>query len=567
MQSETKICQNCKKDFIIDSDDLLFYKKIKVPTPTFCSHCRFERRLTYANFSQFYKRKCDSCGEMTIGIHAEDKPYKMYCNKCWWADSWDGTEYGVDYDPNKPFFDQLLELRNNSIFMALETAFSTNVNTKYTNNAAYQKDSFMTIYGDYSEHCAYTTMTAHIKDCLDCYRVKESELCYECIGINKCYGCKWSEELDNCVNCLFSNSCYGCTDCFGCVNLKNKSNYIFNKKYSKKEYKEKLKEFSIDTYEGQQKTLKKAQEFWEKKPKRYYHGNSLNINVSGEYVYESKNTRDSYLVSGAEDSRYVQYLNLYPTKDCYDYTGWGNTAELLYECFIVGEGAYNNRFCAECWPNGVNTEYCFYCVQPTDCFGCVNLKRKKYCILNKQYTKEEYFKLKEKIISDMTNKPWKSKIGHIYTYGEFFPPELSPYGYNETVANDYNPLSKEEASNYGYNWYDTPEVKHKITLQNSLLPSSFDGVNEDIKKEVIQCSICNKAYNISSIEFELLNKFNEPIPRSCPSCRHSRRFNRTNKPRLYNRNCSKCNLEIRTPYSPNQIEIIYCEKCYQDDLI
>lgn len=34
-KSETKICQNCKKDFTIDPEDFKFYEKIKVPSPTF----------------------------------------------------------------------------------------------------------------------------------------------------------------------------------------------------------------------------------------------------------------------------------------------------------------------------------------------------------------------------------------------------------------------------------------------------------------------------------------------------------------------------------------------------
>ncbi len=35
MESQTKNCQNCKKDFIIEPEDFNFYEKIKVPAPTF----------------------------------------------------------------------------------------------------------------------------------------------------------------------------------------------------------------------------------------------------------------------------------------------------------------------------------------------------------------------------------------------------------------------------------------------------------------------------------------------------------------------------------------------------
>lgn len=570
-KSENRICQNCKKEFTIEPEDFLFLKKVagtgpEILPPTFCPYCRMLRRMVFGNLSSFYKRKCDSCGEVVIGLYPSGGETKMYCNPCWWKDNWDGTEYGMDYDEKRPFFEQLIELRKKSVFQALESLYPSNVNTKYTNNSSYQKNCFMTIYADYNEHCAYTTMTAHNKDLLDCYRAKESELCYECVGIYKCYNCKWSEELDSCVNCYFCQSCYGCNDCVGCVNLRNKSYCIFNKQYSRDEYVEKIKELNLNTYDGQQKLKKQAEIFWASAPKRSYHGNSLNINVTGEYVYESKNTKESFLVSGAEDCKYAQYLSLDGSKDCYDYTGWGASASLLYECYIVGEGAYNNKFCSECWPNAQNIEYSFYCVQGKDCFGCVNLKRKQYCILNKQYTKEEYFKLKDKIISNMKANPWKSKAGHIYTYGEFLPPELSPFGYNETMAYEYNPISKEEVENSGYNWFDIPKQIYNVTCKAESLPETFDAIPDSIKQEVIECSTCDKAYNISDVEMELLEQFNQPVPHSCPKCRHMRRFNRTNKPGLYDRQCDKCKTEIKTPYAPDRPEIVYCEKCYQQEV-
>jgi len=563
MKSETKNCQNCKKDFTIETEDFNFYEKMKVPAPTFCPYCRMLRRMLFGNTSKFYKRPCEKCKKVVICLYAEDNPSKMYCNDCWWKDDWDGTEYGVDYDPSKPFFEQFIELRKRTPFVALESLYPSLVNTKYTNNSSYQRDCFMTIYADYDEHCAYTQMSYMNKDCMDCYRLRKSELCYECVGIANCFNCKWSEELDTCVNSFFCQSCYGCIDCIGCVNLINKRHCILNKEYGKAEYYEKIKELNLDTYEGQQQMKKMSEEFWLKAPKREYHGNSLNKNVTGEYVYLSKNTKDSFLVVGAEDCRFTQLLSIKDAKDCYDYTGWGDRSSLLYECYIVGQGAYNNKFCSECWPEARDLEYCYYCIQGKDCFGCVNLKRKQYCILNKEYSKEEYFKLKEKIIKDMKEKPWTNKVGHIYAYGEFLPPEFSPYGYAETMASDYNPLQKTETEKGGYNFYEIKKKDYSPTLDNKMLPNTFLEIQGSIEKEIIQCSTCDRAYNIHYIEMELLRKMNQSLPHSCPTCRHERRFNRTNKPVLYSRKCMKCNTDIKTPYSLERPEIVYCEKCYQ----
>jgi len=89
----------------------------------------------------------------------------------------------------------------------------------------------------------------------------------------------------------------------------------------------------------------------------------------------------------------------------------------------------------------------------------------------------------------------------------------------------------------------------------------------NILNEIIRCKGCGRGYKVASGEFDLLRKMNLPLPHECPKCRENNRFLRLNKPtKLYNRNCAKCNVKIRTPYSPDRSEIIYCEKCYQQEV-
>ena len=63
MEKQTKVCQNCSHDFVIESDDFTFYEKIKVPPPTFCPECRLVRRMNFKNERSFYKRSCDLCSK------------------------------------------------------------------------------------------------------------------------------------------------------------------------------------------------------------------------------------------------------------------------------------------------------------------------------------------------------------------------------------------------------------------------------------------------------------------------------------------------------------------------
>jgi hypothetical protein len=39
-------------------------------------------------------------------------------------------------------------------------------------------------------------------------------------------------------------------------------------------------------------------------------------------------------------------------------------------------------------------------------------------------------------------------------WGEFFPTELSTFGYNETVAHEYFPMTETEVRKKGWKWYD-----------------------------------------------------------------------------------------------------------------
>ena len=110
MNSETRSCQNCKQDFIIEAEDFSFYEKIKVPPPTWCPECRFQRRLLWRNERNLYHRQCELCNRNFITMYSADKPFSVYCPECWWSDKWDSLRYGRDYDFSRPFFEQFKEL-------------------------------------------------------------------------------------------------------------------------------------------------------------------------------------------------------------------------------------------------------------------------------------------------------------------------------------------------------------------------------------------------------------------------------------------------------------------------
>ncbi len=558
-------CQNCKKDFVIDERDQLYYKKINVPHPTWCPECRLVRRFSFQNTWGLSWRNCAKCGDKTLSVYSPEEEVTIYCQPCWWKDDWDGTEYAMDYDPTRPFLEQVKELADKTPYSALTSLYTSNKNCNYANALAWSKDCYLVFWADFCDNVCYSSLINTVKYSADCLRGLECELCYESIGINKCYQTFFSEECEACVDVWFSRNCYNCTNCIGCANLRGESYCIFNQKYSKEDYAEKVKELGLNSSDTLEDLKKKSHAFWLTKPYREYSGNSLNVNVTGEYTYESKNSEDMYICSGAEDCRRCQFITVRPAKDCMDYAGWGNNATNIYESVTVGENADSVSFCLECWPDVFNLEYCIWNISGKNNIGCVNLKRKKYCILNKEYSKEEFEKLKGEIIEDMKKNPYIDNLGRKFYYGEFFPPEFSKFAYNKSNAMRFFPKIKEEALKEGYYWSDIENPTTTSTMEASSLPLTIESTEESIINEVISCRECSRSYKITKDEFNLLRKFNLPIPHACPKCRENRRFARLNPIHLWKRNCNNCNAPITTAFAPERPETIYCEKCYQQE--
>ncbi|MCX6723226.1 MAG: hypothetical protein NT094_04165, partial [Candidatus Staskawiczbacteria bacterium] len=157
--------------------------------------------------------------------------------------------------------------------------------------------------------------------------------------------------------------------------------------------------------------------------------------------------------------------------------------------------------------------------------------------------------------------------GRIWKYGEFLPYDLSPFMYNEAMVIQYYPFSKEEVLKNGWKWREPSTRNYTITLPADEIPDSIHDVQDSILKEILGCGLCGKAFKITSAELALLRRFEIPVSHFCSDCRHMERLSHINQPKLWDRNCIKCNKEIQTSYAPDRPEIVYCEQCYQQEVV
>lgn len=550
-----KTCLQCLADFIITDRDQIFYDQMKVPQPELCYFCRMIRRLSYRKERFLYNRTCDLSGKQMISAYSKETPinrrfskFPVYANEEWWSDKWDAKSFGRDYNFNKPFFEQFFALQALVPRLTLIQQQPME-NSVYCNAASRCKNCYLIFSANQNEDCYYASWINYSKNCVDNLSVQGCELCYDCITCTNCYHCFFAQEAKNCTDCYFIKNCMGCKDCFMSVNLVQKQYYIFNKRYTKEEYFKKLKQYDLGSREVVKNLKKQFKEMCENSIVKYYVG-TANENSTGNYLNNTKNCETSFELMNAEDAIYCTNLN--KVKNVMDYSHWGENAELMYECQACGYDVYNMKFCNLCWSNCNNLEYCDNCFSSQYCFGCVGLKKASYCIFNKQYSKEEYEELVPQIKEHM------KKTGE---YGKFFPEVYSPFAYNESLANEYLPLKKEEVLGRGWQWLDR---NHEYDYQGPALELSdnIQDIPVNITEKILTCAATRNLYKIIPQELKFYREQNLPIPDKCPDQRHLERLALRNPQRLWDRNCAQCNKMIRTTYAAGGPEKVYCEECY-----
>ena len=453
------------------------------------------------------------------------------------------------------------------------------LNCEYTHDTWFAKNCYMVFSSWRIENVMYSFFILAGRDIMDCMNIRsESNLLYECIMVSLSYKVRYSFYCLSCINSQFLFNCISCTDCFMCAGLRNKKYHFRNNAYSKEAYEEILRSYRIDTFSGVERAQKEYEDLILKYPRRFVFI-FRSLNCHGDVISGSKNLRDCYILKNSENCRYCDFGS--GDKDCYDLTMSGEVSESsevedadhsqlnLFGIFSVK--SQDVRY----------TQHCHNCKH---CFGCVGLRDASYCIFNKQYTKEEYEELVNKIIEQMNNQPYIDKIGNIYKYGEFYPIELSPFGYNESLVVEDVILSKEEAIKKGFNWQDNIQrTTDKETLKPENIPENIDDIDDSILNEVLACINCKRNYKIVPNELIFYRKMKVPIPRRCFYCRHNARVARRNPFKLWHGSCmcgsagspqattnhgheGKCKVEFETSYAPERPEIVYCEHCYQQEV-
>ena len=563
---ETRKCRLSGKEFIVTDKDvelldkispIFDFKKYSLPSPTLSPEERQKRRLTFRNERKMYKSKCSKTGREIISLYSPDKNYIVYDQKVWWWDDWNPTTYGQNVDFEKPFFEQFRNVFEAAPKLSL---LSINCeNSEYTNFTHTSKNCYLCVGTTNSEEVLYSNFVRDVKNVIDSTFTYESELIYYGMDVTRCYHCFF---VKNCVQCQDSfgiEECDNCNHCIGCYGLKNKEYHVFNKPVSKEQFQTTWE--NALTHAGSLKILADLKSLREKQYVRNMH--LINCeNCFGDQIDNGKNGYMCFDAKNIENARYTYFspknINVI---DCAYTAPLG--LEYSWECnSSVGGSHCFGTF--HFW-HGSRVYYSISCQGSDDLFWCVSIKKGKNMILNRAYSQDEYEKLCGKIIDHMRQSG---------EWGEFFPTSLSAFGYNETVAQEYFPMTEEDVREKWWKWYDGENKNTYIGSYYS--PLWIDAYNEKIVGQdtaqknidellawILKCETTQKPFKIikQELAFYIENKL--PIPTKHPDQRHKERMSLRNPRELHERICPECQKKMITTYRPDRPEKVVCEECYR----
>ena len=530
-------------------DDFAYLQKFQVDKPSYNSPImrHLERALFQARL-KLYHSQCALSGKKLLSMYPPEKGFTVYSREQWWSDRWDALNYAQSYNFENSFFTQF--------------------------DSLYRRVPKYNIYGENTENCDYSISTVRAKNCYYCISVFASENAYYCEECNrKCEnicdclrvsGCSWLYDSVLCVNCHESISlfqcenthssyycidCVGCSDCLFCSNLRHKSYCIENRQVSPEEFKRFKRRFVNASYSSRRNCLDKLEELWQQ---AIWPATVMN-NCEGCIGDVLRNCKDCYECYNSNDLNHCRYCwDLIPATSasyCFDVTRAG-IAELVYNSCGIGGKCYDLRMCVRC-RDCSGLAYCIDCYHCNDCFGCTGLTHKAYCILNKQYDKKTYQELVIRIVSQMRQHG---------EWGGFFPPLMSPFAYNDSMASIYVSLEKEEAQRYKFPWREEDSTEIKAAPVS--IPDALADFDDSFRNTPLNCSRSGRAYRITKAELEFYQKMSLPVPRLHPELRVKERRGRLRDKLMRERLCNKTGAKIKTTLPPESRLIVYSNKAY-----
>jgi hypothetical protein len=559
-------CRLCQNEFLVSPLQRQLYAEIGLrlgdqlfsfPEPSICPSCRRRQKLAFRTDRHLFKRRCDYSQREILSQYSPDRTHKVWANEYFSnRDLWDPADYAKEYDPGRSFFEQWRELYVSLPHPALQF-FPGNENCDYCNGIYSSKNSYLCFMGDFLNSCAYCYYSGTLTDCIECSCSLTSELCYRLIACADCYNCDFLYRSVRCSDSGLLRHCEDCTYCFECVNLSHKRYCIRNQQLSsKQEYEAALERIRPRSRSAWHSRLVEFEAWSKQFPLRGVQNKNCE-DCSGHDLQNCKGMEFCFSVMGDDNRECSECRDMgHKVYRCVDCNNLGYDVTHCREIINAGVSLHDSAFCQKI-VGGHEIFYSFDCEQCDHLLGCVHLKHRSYCILNRQYSPQEYASIVPTIIERMrADAEW----------GEYFPMSYSLVGFNQSAATDFAPCTRELAERCGAVWSDyealTPEIGEAIPSKD--IPDQAQAVTPDLLAYVFQSARSGKPFRLQRREIEFYQRKALPLPDCTPLERiESLATGYSMDYQLYEVRCSRCAALTPSVY-PAGSGILYCEDCYRE---
>ena len=380
-----------------------------------------EQIMAWYPNKRLYRRPSSKSGKDIISVYSPEASCPVYSHAEWYADDWVSSSLEVDY--SKSFFQQFADLQKIAPVVTLLS--NKQENAEYCHDVDRLKNCYLVFDAINCEDIYYSVRIYNSRSCIDCYWVMNSELLYDCVYVFSSYHSRYSFNCKNIIDSAFLFNCHNTQDSFMSSNLRNKQYYIRNKAYAKNEYEKFIKKIDFANpaviaelkkeFQNQLLPNTPIPPAWLERTE----------NVQGNYLRSAHNVQD-----GLESFEVDNCQTIFQCGQGKDITSsfmCNENVERCHQSVATGINTFNVKNCAFVW-NSSNIEYSYLLIGCKDCFGCIGLRNKQYYIFNKAYDEKQYEIIIKKLIEAMQKRR---------EYGQFFPTELSPFKYEDTIAYDF----------------------------------------------------------------------------------------------------------------------------------
>jgi len=525
--------------------------------PDSCREERLRRKLAFHNERRFFWRKSSLSGKRIYSVFGPDAGFPVYSSDEWLDSTWDPLSFGVEYNSRQPFFEQLYDLFNR---VPRPEAWAVDLRgATACQNCFDVSKSFCLADSAAVVRSFYSTALLRSSDCGDCLFVSDSERCYECIDCRSCRDLKFSRHSERCVNSAFLLSCFDCEDCMFCANLQGKRYCFFNLQLTADSYAAKLKDWHFEHRPGLEAARDAFATFLREQPTpQYIASPGSDASIHGNYL---RSCRDSHEAFECEDcdgiclgTRLSQGKDLL---DAYACVGPISHSAQIVSCGLNARSLVN---CVYCSFDVDDLRYCAYCTESRHLFGCIGLRGKEYCILNRQFTAQGY----AEALSHIEGLLRKKRV-----WGKFFPGVMSDFPYNQSSADEGMALNKYQCEMLGYRWSDSEdgfkpsqllgaELEASAAERFSDLPPSLQEFrDEDIHGALYLCEMTGRPYQIHPLELTFYRELGVAPPARCYEQRHRERLLLLQPRRWFSRKCSATGEQMSSVFSSDTKHPVY----------